>query len=245
MSVTFEKKGKTMLRGFRDGIPIGLGYFAVAFSLGIDAKSVGLTPFQGFIASLFTSASAGEHAGFMNIRLGAALWEAVLMLLIANARYLLMSIALGQRFEPGTKLVHRLMVGAYITDELFGITIARPGYIHPYYTYGAILIAVPMWALGTLFGVVMGQILPANVVSALSVALYGMFIAIFVPPARKDRVVFFAVLASFLFSFACGRIPCIADNVSEGTRTIVLTVLISAAAAALFPVKEEKKEEKA
>ena len=161
--------------------------------------------------------------------------------LIANARYLLMSCSLSQKFAPGTPMCHRLLVGYDVTDELFGLAISCDGWLDPYYMYGAILVAAPSWAVGTALGVVVGNLLPARVVSALSVALYGMFLAIIIPPARKNKVVAALVLLSFALSFACGRLPLV-SSLSSGTRTILLTVALSAGAALLFPVKDAEKE---
>ncbi len=232
---------KVLREGFRDGIPIGLGYLAVSFSLGVAARNAGLSAFQGFLISLLNNASAGEYAGITVIASNAPYIEMVLMTLIANARYLLMSCALSQRFSPDTPLFHRLLVGYDVTDEIFGITIARSGQIDPFYTYGAILIAAPCWACGTALGVVAGNVLPPRVVSALSVALFGMFLAIIIPPSRKSRVVAGAVLVSFIASFAASKLP-VVSQLSDGTRTIILTIVISGIVAALFPVKQEEEE---
>ena len=125
-----------------------------------------------------------------------------------------------------------------MTDELFGITIARPGYLNPFYTYGAIVLAAPAWSVGTALGIMAGNVLPLRVVSALSVALYGMFLAIIIPPARKDKVVAALVAISFALSFA-GSYLQVVSSMSSGTRTIILTVVISSAAAILFPRKTE------
>lgn len=228
--------------GLRDGVPIALGYFAVSFSLGIAARNMGLTAFQGFLASLLNNASAGEYAGFTQIAAQATYWEMALITLIANARYLLMSCALSQRFSPDTGLGHRMLVGFDITDEIFGITIARPGFLDPYYSYGAMVLAIPAWASGTALGVMMGNILPVRVVSALSVALYGMFLAIIIPPCRKSRAVAGLVGVSFLLSFITASIPAFAV-LSDGMCIILLTVLISAAGALLFPIAPEKEEQ--
>lgn len=233
---------RVLYEGMRDGFPIALGYFAVSFSLGIAARNAGLTPMQGFWASLLNNASAGEYAAFTLIAANATYWEVAVITLIANARYLLMSCALAQRFAPETPFFHRLIVGYDVTDEIFGITIARPGYLNPYYTYGAILLAAPAWAIGTALGIMAGNALPLRIVSALSVALYGMFLAIIIPPARKNRIVAGLVALSFALSFACEYLPGVA-SLSSGTRTILLTVLISGAAAVLFPVKQEADNE--
>lgn len=230
---------KVFCDGMRDGFPIALGYFAVSFSLGIAARNAGLTPMQGFWASLLNNASAGEYAAFTLIAARVTYWEVAVITLIANARYLLMSCALAQRFAPEMPFFHRLLIGYDVTDELFGITIARPGPLNPYYTYGAILLAAPAWAIGTALGILAGNALPLRIVSALSVALYGMFLAIIIPPARKNRIVAALVLLSFALSFACNYLPGV-SALSDGTRTIILTVVISAAAAVLFPVKQEE-----
>lgn len=229
---------KALGQGFRDAIPIGLGYLAVSFSLGVAAKSAGLTAFQDFLASLLNNASAGEYAGFTVIAANAGYFEMFLMTLIANARYLLMSCALSQKFSPDTPLIHRLIVGYDVTDEIFGITIARPGPLDPFYTYGAVLIAAPCWAFGTALGVIAGNLLPLRAVSALSVALFGMFLAIIIPPSRKNKVIAALVLSSFAASFAAAHLPLL-SRLSNGTRTIILTVVISGLAAIFFPIKEE------
>lgn len=231
-------KKNVFFEGLRDGFPIGLGYFAVAFSLGIVAKNAGLTPIQGFISSFLCVASAGEYALFTSIQAAASCLEIAIITLVVNARYLLMSCALSQKFDSKTPLIHRFLVGFGVTDEIFGITIARPGYINPIYNYGAIFIAVPLWSIGTSLGIIAGNFLPVRVVSALSVALYGMFLAIIVPPAKKNKVILISVIISFIASYICSVAPVIKD-VSGGTRTIILTVLISSVCAIIKPVTDE------
>ena len=234
-------KKNVFFEGFRDGIPIGLGYFAVAFSLGIVAQKAGLTAFQGFVASFFNVASAGEYALFTSIQAGVSYAEVAIITLVVNARYLLMSCSLSQKFSSETPMIHRFLTGFGITDEIFGISIAREGKLNPFYNYGAIAISVPLWSLGTSLGIIAGNFLPARIVSALSVALYGMFLAIIIPPAKKDLVIAASVAISFGASFACSKLPYIKD-ISGGTRTIILTVVIAAIAAIIKPVKNDDSE---
>ena len=228
-------------RGLRAGVPIGLGYFAVAFTLGIAARSAGLTAFQATLSSLLLNASAGEFVGFTLMSAGAGYLEVAIMEAVANARFLLMSFSLSQKLRPETGLIHRLILGWYVTDEVFGVSISAPGYLNPWYTYGAIAQACPGWAAGTCLGVILGNIFPASVVSALSVGLYGMFIAIFVPPARESRTIRGLVLVSMGLSFFVNRASMFA-GVSSGIKTILLTVILSAAAAILFPIREAKND---
>ena len=239
-----EQKNKrgAFFRGVRDGMPICLGYLAVSFSLGITAGNIGLNPFQGFLASLLNNASAGEYAGFALIAADAAYIEMALVILVANARYLLMSAALSQHFSPDTPFYHRLLIGFDVTDELFGLAIAQPGALDPVYMYGAFAVALPGWSVGTALGIVAGELLPARVVSALSVAIYGMFLAIIIPPARKNRVVAAFVGLSFIASFVFHVLPAL-QALSAGTRTLILTVALSSAAAAFFPVSGDSEAE--
>ena len=236
-------KNKVFLEGLRDGLPIGLGYFAVAFSLGIVARNAGLNASQGFIASFLNVASAGEYALFTSIQAKATYLEIAIITLIVNARYMLMSCALAQKFESKTPMIHRFLVGFGITDEIFGITIARPDYINPWYNYGAILISVPLWSIGTSLGVIAGNFLPARVVSALSVALYGMFLAIIVPPAKKNLTIMIAVIVSFAASYLCTILPYVKE-LSGGNRTIILTVIISTVVALVKPIKDDAADKK-
>ena len=224
-------------RGLKAGIPIGLGYLAVAFTLGISARTAGLNALQATLTSFLINASAGEFVGFTLIAAGAGYLEVAIMEAVANARYLLMSFSLSQKLRPETSTLHRMLIGWYVTDEVFGVSISAPGYLNPFYTYGAISLACPGWAIGTCLGVIMGNILPASVVSALSVGLYGMFIAIFVPPCRQSKTIMKIVLISMLASCAFAMIP-LFGGISSGIKTIILTVAISAAAAVLAPVKE-------
>ncbi|MBP3262059.1 AzlC family ABC transporter permease [Pseudobutyrivibrio sp.] len=232
-----ETKKKAIVQGFKDGFPIGLGYFAVSFSLGIFAKGVGCNVIQGIINSFLNHASAGEYAVYSMIGVGASYLEMAIMTLIVNARYLLMSTALSQRIHPDTPFIHRLGIGFHVTDELFAISINRPGYVNPFYCYGAFIVAVIGWCAGTATGIVAGGILPGRLVSALSVALYGMFLACIMPEARRHRIVAVLIVISFVLSYIANEAAVFA-SISSGTKTIILTVLIAAVAAIVFPHPE-------
>ncbi len=226
-------------KGLRDGIPIALGYFAVAFTLGIMAKKVGLNAFQAMLAAGLTNASAGGYAAFALIGAGSGYLEMAVTQLIVNARYLLMSCALSQKLSAKTSTLHRALLAFDVTDEVFGISVSVEGELNPFYNYGAMTVSIPGWALGTFFGAVMGSVLPQSLVSALSVGLYGMFLAVIVPPARKSKIIAGLVIASMAFSFAFAKLP-ILSGISEGFRIIILTVVICLAAAILFPIKDEE-----
>lgn len=233
-----NRKKYWFTNGLKDGTPIGLGYFAVSFSLGIAAKQANITAFQAGLMSFTNLTSAGQFAGVGIIAAGAPYLEMALSQLIINLRYCLMSCALSQKLDPAMPFFHRLLVAFGITDEIFGISV-RQNTLSPYYSYGIMSVAIPGWTLGTILGVICGQILPLRAVSALSVALYGMFLAVVIPPARENKVlaglVPLSMAASLLFTVLPG-----VKTISAGTRIIILTIVLSLLAALLFPVEEKE-----
>lgn len=224
-------------RGLRDGIPIFLGYAAVSFSFGILAKKTGLTPFQAALMSGTNLTSAGQFAALGMIASAAPLLETAATQLVINLRYSLMSCALSQKLDARMPFLHRLAIAFGVTDEIFGVSVSRPGRLSPFYCYGLTMAAWPGWVAGTLLGIITGGVLPASLLSALSVALYGMFIAIIIPPARQSRVIAGLVALSMAASALCAWLPLL-RNLSAGLRIILLTLLLAGLAALLFPVQE-------
>lgn len=225
-------------KGLRDGIPIALGYFAVAFTVGIAAEKAGLTAFQTFVATGTTLASAGGYAGINVIAEMGGYFEMFLTMLIVNARYLLMSCSLSQKISPKTSTLHRMGIAFGVTDEIFGISSAVSGYLNPFYNYGAMSLSIPAWASGAALGVILGNVLPKIVMSALGVGIFGMFLAIIIPPAKENKVIMSGIIASFALSLLFNKLPIIANNISSGMQVIILTAIIALALAILFPVKE-------
>ena len=242
--INLNNNTKWYKNGLRDGVPIALGYFAVAFTLGITAKNAGLSAFEAMLTALLTNASAGGYAGFSLMAADASYLEMAVTQLVVNARYLLMAFALSQKLASDISTKHRMLVAFDVTDEIFGISVAVKGNLNPFYNYGAMTVAIPGWALGAFFGVIMGNALPQSIVSALSVGLYGMFLAIIIPPARKNKVIAALVLISMALSLIFKTVPFL-SGISEGLRVIILTVAISLLAAILFPVNDEEGEENA
>lgn len=238
MVIKLTENFKWYKKGLAHGIPIALGYFAVAFTLGITAKNAGLSAFEALLTAGLTNASAGGYAGFSLMEADASYLEMALTQLVVNARYLLMACALSQKLSSKTSTLHRSLIAFNVTDEVFGISVAVEGKLNPFYNYGASSMTIPGWALGAFFGVIMGNALPQSIVSALSVGLYGMFLAIIIPPARKNKIIAALVLISMALSLVF-RVTPLLSSISEGMRVIILTVVISLGAAILFPVEEE------
>lgn len=235
------KNSQWFVKGMKAGVPIALGYFAVAIALGISAVSAGIPAIAAALASLLNNASAGEYIAFTLIAAQASYSELIAMEGVANSRYLLMSAALSQKLEPSTSTLKRLLLGFTVTDEIFGVSMMQEGRLSPYFTYGTFVVATTGWTAGTLFGAIMGSVLPSAVVTALGVGLYGMFISVFVPEAKKNKVVACLVLISFALSALFEYAPYIRE-LSSGIRIIILTVLISLGAAIICPIKEEERD---
>ena len=227
--------------GLKNGIPIAMGYFSVSFTFGILAKQAGLNPFEAVLMSVTNLTSAGQFAGLTLIASSALIAEIVVTQLIINSRYFLMSFALSQKIDPNTPIFHRLIMAYGITDDVFGVSISVPGRLSPYYMYGVMSAAVPGWALGTLIGVLSGNILPPRLTSALSIALFGMLLAVIIPPAKGNKILSGLIVISMVLSLAFNVFPAFA-SISSGVKIIILTVFIAGIAAFVFPVKENTNE---
>mgnify|MGYP005892855063 FL=1 len=225
--------------GLKDGVPIGLGYLAVSFTFGIMAKGAGLTILEAVVLSLTNLTSAGQFAGLGIITAGSSLVEMALAQLIINLRYCLMSCSLSQKLDSKMPHFHRFLMAYGVTDEIFGVSVCKNGILSPYFSYGLMAMAVPGWTIGTLLGAVSGSLLPTRLLSALNVALYGMFLAVIIPPAREKKVLRIVIPVSMALSFLFTLIPVLKD-ISSGFKIIILTFIMAGVAAYLFPVKEEE-----
>ncbi len=227
------------IRGMRQGIPVGLGYFVVSFTIGIAARKANLTPVQAAVMSFTNNTSAGQFASFALIASGAPYLEMAISQAVINLRYCLMSCALSQKLDEGLPFYHRLFVAFGVTDEIFGLSISQKGKLDPWYTYGVMSVAVPGWSLGTLAGVLSTGVLPQTFLNAMNMALYGMFIAIFMPAAREDKKLLPVIAVAMALSALVHMAP-VFGFISSGMKIIVLTLAISGAAAVLIPVPEEE-----
>ncbi len=227
------------IRGMRQGIPVGLGYFVVSFTIGIAARKADLTPVQAAVMSFTNNTSAGQFASFALIASGAPYLEMAISQAVINLRYCLMSCALSQKLDKELPFYHRLFVAFGVTDEIFGLSISQKGKLDPWYTYGVMSVAIPGWSLGTLAGVLSTGVLPQTFLNAMNMALYGMFIAIFMPAAREDKKLLPIIAAAMVLSALVHMAP-LFDFISSGMKIIVLTLAISGAAAVLMPVPEEE-----
>lgn len=223
--------------GIKDGIPVALGYLAVSFSFGIAAKTSGLTIFQAVLMSATNVTSAGQFASLGLINASASYMELAITQLIINLRYSLMSCAVSQKLDFKTPFFHRFFIGFGITDEIFGLSVCTKDNLNPFYNYGLMSIAFPGWILGTLLGVISGNILPERAISALSIAIYGMFIAIIIPPAKENRVLTGVIMISMISSFIFTKLPLL-NEISSGFKIIILSILISGIAAFFSQTKE-------
>ncbi len=225
-------------RGLPHGIPIGLGYFAVAFALGITARDIGMSPVQAFVMSAGMMASAGEYAALDLLSSGAGFFEIVMTCIIVNLRYFLMGAALTQKLPSKRRWRTVFALPYCITDEIFGVSSMVEGKLNPFFTYGVDLLSVIGWSTGIVVGMTAGNILPAWAVNALSVALFGMFLSVIIPPAKKDRFIGVLIVIAMACSLVFTEAP-VLSRISSGFRIIILTIVIAGIAALIRPVDGE------
>ena len=228
-------------KGLKDGIPIALGYLSVSFSIGIMVLTGGLSVFQGAIMSLTNVTSAGQFAGIRIIIAGGTLIEMIMTQFIINLRYALMSLSLSQKLSDKVTLWQRFIIAFANTDEIFAVAMAHGKSLTFPYMAGLQILPIIGWVTGTVLGAVACNLMPPALSTAMGVALYGMFIAIVIPVARKSRSVFAVALIAVIISSILYYVP-VFDGVSDGIAIIISTVLAAGIGAALFPVEDAQSD---
>lgn len=231
-------KARDFAAGMKAGMPVCIGYFSVSFGFGAMAVAQGLTIWHAILISATNLTSAGQFAGLTVIAAGATLLEMILTQLVINSRYALMSLALGPRFGPSVGTGKRLLAAFFNTDEVFALGMAREEKLTTGYFVGAGTVSALGWTAGTAIGAFAGSVLPLSVRAALGVMLYGMFIAIVVPQARKEKPILLSVLLALIFSCLFAWVP-VLKTVSAGLAIVICTVAAAVVCALVCPVKEE------
>lgn len=224
-------------KGLKDGIPIAMGYFSVSVAFGLMAVEGGCTWFEALLISFTNLTSAGQFAGVTVIAGMGTYLEMALTQLVINSRYALMGIALSQKTDNRFKGVWRLILGFAITDEIFAVAIGQDENLSRQYFGGLMSLPIIGWSAGTVFGAILGNIMPQIITNALGIALYGMFIAVVVPKAKENLQVLAVVIIAIAISAALYYIP-VFSGISAGFAIIICAVIASAVGAVLFPVKE-------
>ena len=225
--------------GVRRGLPVGVGYFSVSFGFGAMAAAQGIKALNATLISMTNLTSAGQFAGLTLILASATLWELILTQLVINSRYALMSLALSQKMGQRIGIFPRLFIAFFNTDEIFALAMAERSPLTVPFMLGLGTTPILGWTAGTLCGALAGSVLPASVRVALGVMLYGMFIAIVVPPARQEKPVLITVLLALAFSCLFAWVPML-QKVSAGISIVVCTVAAAAICAWLHPIAEEE-----
>ena len=225
--------------GIRRGLPVGVGYFSVSFGFGAMAAAQGIGALDAALISVTNLTSAGQFAGLTLIVAAAGLWELILTMLVINSRYALMSLALSQRMGQRIGFMPRLLIAFFNTDEIFALAMARREPLTVPFMLGLGTLPILGWTLGTLCGALAGSLLPVSIQAALGVMLYGMFIAIVVPPAKQEKEILIAVILAMGFSTLFTLVPLL-KQVSAGISIVICTVAAAAICAWLFPIHEEE-----
>ncbi len=225
--------------GLRDGLPIALGYLSVSFGFAVWAARLGIPAWALVVISGTNLTSAGQVAGVTILAAGGLLTELALTQLVINARYALMSISLTQKLESGFGTGKRLLASFFVTDEIFAVASTKRGVLGLAYILGLGTLPWIGWTLGTALGAYAGELLPTALCASLGIAIYGMFLAIFVPAARDDLGVFFAVATAILCGCILRYVPWF-SFMTDGFRIIISAVAGAVTAALLRPVREEE-----
>lgn len=225
-------------RGAKNGLPVFFGYLAVSFTFGIAARDI-LSPAEAVLMSAVNFTSAGQFGALSLIAASVSFWEMAAAQLVINSRYSLMACFISQKLKSGTPFFHRFFIAMGLTDEVFGVSASVKGRLSPVYAYGVMSTALPGWVLGTFLGLISSGLMSAQVMSALGIAIYGMFIAIIFPPVREDRKLAGIIAVAMISSLMFDHIKFL-ERVTPGLKIIALTLVIAGAAAFLFPLERKK-----
>ena len=235
-------KKKEFLDGIKDGLPICLGYFPVSMAFGLTASLSGMPVWATILISMTNLTSAGQFAGTNQILAHGSMIELAFSMFIINIRYFLMSLSVSQKSDQKMNIFKRLAVSFGITDEIFAVSVRRKSTLTATYMAGLILISYIGWVGGTVTGAIATSVMPQVLSEAMGIALYGMFIAIVIPPAKKQRNITWTVIFAIILSFAFKYLPLL-SKISSGWATIIITVAVSALSATLFPIFVIRKPE--
>lgn len=236
-----KNKNTEFLSALHNGLPIGLGYFPVSFAFGIFSVNGGLSALQALLISMTNLTSAGQLAGVTLMSIGAPFLEIALSQLVINLRYALMSLSLSQKTDASVKTADRFLISFFITDEIFAVSSSKRS-IGRKYMYSLAILPYIGWSLGTLCGALLGEILPAALISCLGIAIYGMFVAIIIPAAKKSLPILGVILSAATVSCLIKYTP-LSGFISEGFSIIICAVLVSAIFALICPIKEVDEDE--
>lgn len=233
-------KDKEFINGLKSGIPIGMGYLAVSFTFGITAVLLGLNVWQTTLISMLTLTSAGQVAGINIMIIPGMYIDMFISQLTINLRYSFMAVALTQKTESKFKGIFEALLGFFITDEIFAVAISKEEITRKFF-FGLSILPYFGWAIGTLLGALLGNILPEVLMGAFSIAIYGMFIAIIIPPCKKDIKTLIVVLITILISICFYYVPYL-NKISTGISISICAILAAVIGAIFFPRKEIENE---
>ena len=225
--------------GLRDGFPLAIAYFAVAFAFGIHATNYKLWVFDAFLISLTNLTSSGQFVGVILISKGCTFLEMAITEIVLNIRYLIMSCSVSQKYDADLPLIHRAITACAVTDEMFGLVCCQPGKVSPFYTYGLMTMTIPSWCVGTICGCFSGTLLSPSLKSALGIVIFALYLAIVVPPAKHEKVVRYVCIASIIVGLIFANLPT-TKGILPGLRILMVTCIVSSIAALICPVKEDE-----
>ncbi|MDY6367390.1 MAG: AzlC family ABC transporter permease [Clostridia bacterium] len=230
----------TFKNGLKDGLPIGLGYLSVSFAFGVQASLYGIPFYITLLTSMTNLTSAGQLAGISIIAVLGSFAEIMLTQLVINSRYFLMGVSLTQKMDSSFTVGKRLLLAPFITDEIFAVAVSHKEQINTKYFFALSVLPYCGWTIGTLLGALAGDVLPVKIQAALGIALYAMFIAIIIPPAKKSKSVLFTVGISADLSCLFYFVPFLREHVSKGIAIVICALATSIIAALIFPIKEDE-----
>lgn len=197
-----------LVQGIQAGLPIFLGYFPIAIAFGALAVQAQFNWMEAVLMSLIVFAGASQFVGVSMFLAGAGAAQIIATTLFLNMRHLIMSLAVNDQmrhFSGGWKG----FLSFFITDETFALLTLggrddRSERRTPVYMAGLMITAYLGWVSGTAVGGLGAGFIPPKITTAMTIGLYGLFIGLLVPPARKSLSYAVIAASSMILNWALG-----------------------------------------
>lgn len=207
-------------KGLHDGVSIALGYFPVALTFGLLARTTDLSLIEAVLMSLIVYAGAAQYMALSLIALGTSIITIIFTTFIVNIRHFLMSASLNEK-SVDENIFLKLLYSFGITDETFSVASLKDGHISSSYMFGLNGISYGSWVFFTGVGYLIGTSLPKTLQESMAIALYAMFIGLLVPSMKKSlKVILLATLAALFHT-----VFALTDFLETGWAIVVATLL--------------------
>lgn len=203
------------------GLPIVIGYFPIAMAFGLLSKNTSISFRDTSLLSMMVYAGASQFMALDLMSAGVTAANIILATFLLNLRHMMMSASLAVEFK-GIPKKYLPVLAFGITDETFSVISFNKEKITLPFVFTINVLAYCSWALGTMVGYAVGEILPVSLQTSLSIGLYAMFASLLFPEIKKSRnILFLSIISALIY------ILIFYSNIFTSGWDIILGIIVS------------------